>query len=304
MPGTRTPARALAVVAVAVLGLTLAPGVAQAGPASDAGAGTVAVGRAVAASATAARTTYRLTWSDSFGSRRAGAPPSRARWVPDVGGHGWGNQQLEYDSADARNAHVDGRGHLVLAAVRDGGRHTCWYGPCRWSSARLTTRGTFSQRYGRFAARMKVPCGAGLWPAFWALGTDVGTVGWPRSGEIDVMEVIGRDPSTVHGTVHGPGYSGGDGVTGRRTTSAPLCRAFHVYEATWSSSRIDFALDGRVYSSATPASVAGRDWVFRHRFFLLLDLAVGGGWPGSPTSATRFPARLVVDWVRAYAAVR
>jgi beta-glucanase (GH16 family) len=242
-----------------------------------------------------------LTWSDEF-TGAAGTKPDPTRWVADVGGHGWGNQQLEYDTADTRNVSVDGRGRLAITASTVTGGRTCWYGACRYTSGRITTKARFSQRYGRLEAAMMIPCGAGLWPAFWALGTDIDTVGWPGSGEIDVMENIGTQPYTVHGTVHGPGYSGGDAISGTTTTPARLCDGFHVYSATWTPASITFSVDGRAYATATPSQTRGNPWVFGHPFFLLLDLAVGGGWPGSPTSATAFPATLLVDWVRVYRA--
>ncbi len=242
-----------------------------------------------------------LTWADEF-TGAAGTKPDPTRWVSDVGGRGWGNQQLEYDTADTRNVSVDGRGRLAITATTVTDGRTCWYGTCRYTSGRITTKGRFSQEYGRLEAAMMIPCGAGLWPAFWALGTTIDTVGWPGSGEIDVMEIIGTEPYTVHGTVHGPGYSGSDAISATTTTAARLCDGFHVFSATWTPMSITFSVDGRTYSTATSSQTRGNPWVFGHPFFLLLDLAVGGSWPGSPTSATHFPATLLVDWVRVYCA--
>jgi beta-glucanase (GH16 family) len=245
--------------------------------------------------------TRTLLWSDEFNTSTPWARPDPARWLPDVGGHGWGNQQLEYDTRDAANAHLSGNGILAIAAMRRANPYTCWYGPCTYTSARLTTRNRFTARYGTLEARMQIPCGTGLWPAFWALGSNVGTVGWPDSGEIDVMENIGSEPNTVHGTIHGPGYSGDFALSGLKTVSTPLCQAYHLYTSTWSPAAITFALDGVTYATVTKAQVGTHPWVFDHSFYLLVNLAVGGNWPGSPTSSTAFSALLKIDYVRVYA---
>jgi beta-glucanase (GH16 family) len=240
-----------------------------------------------------------LIWSDEFNGA-AGSPPNGSRWGHDVGGGGWGNAQLEYDTNSTANAAHDGAGHLVLTALRGSGGHNCWYGPCQYTSARLNTAGRFTVRYGRLESRIKIPCGQGLWPAFWALGNNIGSVGWPASGEIDVMENVGWEPFTIHGSLHGPGYSGGNSLSGWHNLSNWYCDTFHTYAADWSSSRISFSVDGHVYASFTPASTRGNPWVFDHDFFLLLNLAVGGHWPGSPNDSTPFPARMLVDYVRVY----
>jgi beta-glucanase (GH16 family) len=168
----------------------------------------------------------------------------------------------------------------------------------------LQTKGLFSIRYGTLEASIKVPRGAGLWPAFWTLGADIDAVGWPRSGEVDVMENIGSDAFTVYGSIHGPqsGPSAGPYrfVAPKRSPVA-LSAGFHVYGVTWTPNRIVFSLDGIPYSTRTPESLsAGQRWVFDKPFFLLLNLAVGGTWPGSPNPSTRFPATMLVDWVRVY----
>ena len=258
--------------------------------------------RRSAAKPVATAPAWVLTWADEFNGTTAGAAPDPTKWVADVGGHGWGNQQLEYDTAGAANAFLSGHGVLVMRAQKGANPYTCWYGPCTYTSSRITTKGRFAQAYGRFEARMRIPCGAGLWPAFWALGNDIDTVGWPASGEIDVMENIGREPSTVHGTVHGPGYSAGSAITGSLTLASRLCDAYHVYSSTWTPTTISFAVDGTTYRTITTADTAGRTWVFQHPYFLLLDLAVGGTWPGSPNASTVFSAVMTVDYVRVYRA--
>ncbi len=149
---------------------------------------------------------------------------------------------------------------------------------------------------------MKLPFGQGIWPAFWMLGADIGTAGWPRCGEIDIMENIGKEPSVVHGTVHGPGYSGGSGISAQTAlATARFSDDFHVFAVDWSPTLIEFFLDDKSYSQVTPARLpAGASWVFDHPFFLLLNLAVGGNWPGNPDPSTTFPQTLTVDWVRVY----
>ena len=247
---------------------------------------------------------WRLVWADEFGGARGSAPDAR-RWTQEVGGAGWGNSELQYYTAGAGNAYHDGRGALVIraAAAESPASLKCWYGPCRYASARLITKGKFGQTYGRFEARLRVPSGQGLWPAFWLLGEDIARVGWPACGEIDVMENIGREPSTVHGTIHGPGYSGANGLgapynlpDGRR-----FAEDFHVFGVEWEPGVIRWYVDGRHYHTLTPDKLpAGAKWVFDHPFFILLNVAVGGQWPGDPDSTTVFPQTMTVDYVRVY----
>jgi beta-glucanase (GH16 family) len=172
-----------------------------------------------------------------------------------------------------------------------------------YTSARLKTQGTFAQTAGRFEARIRIPRGQGLWPAFWMLGQDITSVGWPACGEIDIMENIGREPSIVHGTLHGPGYSGGQGIGAAFTHPAggPFADDFHVYAIEWEAEAIRWSVDGTVYQTRTPADVPrGARWVFDHPFFVLLNVAVGGNWPGSPDTSTQFPQEMIVDWVRIF----
>jgi beta-glucanase (GH16 family) len=194
---------------------------------------------------------------------------------------------------------MDGQGNLVITARKEtlpGSR--CWYGTCQYTSARLLTNGKFSQTYGRFEARMRLPSGQGMWPALWMLGT--GSGGWPATGEIDIMENIGRLPNTVHGTIHGPGYSGSAGPTAQYTAPSPLSDDFHTYAIEWQPNRISWFFDGIQYSTKTPADIGGNRWVFDHPFYLLMNLAVGGLWPGYPDASTVFPQRFLIDYVRVY----
>ncbi len=245
----------------------------------------------------------QLVWHDEFDGP-AGSAVDPTKWLADTGGQGWGNQEREYYTAGAENASLDGDGHLVITVrpVAAGSSYKCWYGPCRFTSARLKTKGLFFQRYGRFEARIRIPAGQGLWPAFWMLGNDIDAVGWPTCGEIDVMEVIGREPRTLYGTMHGPGYSGAGGIGGKTMlTSGAFADAFHVFAVDWEPGGITWLLDGVPYFHTSPSSLpTGTKWVFDHPFFLLLNAAIGGAWPGDPDSSTVLPQRMVVDYVRVY----
>jgi len=232
---------------------------------------------------------WRLVWQDEFNGT---LDPD---WVFDIGRgtNGWGNNELQYYTRRPENVRVE-NGVLVIEARQE------TYEGAAYTSARLKTEGRRAFGYGRFEARIQVPRGQGLWPAFWALGADRGAVGWPTCGEIDVMEHIGREPAAVHGTVHGPGYSGAKGVGGAFTLpKGTFSDGFHVFAADWEPGRLTFSVDGQDYKTITPAEVSGR-WVFDHPFFLLLNLAVGGNWPGPPDDKTLFPARMLVDYVRVY----
>ncbi len=242
-----------------------------------------------------------LVWSDEFEGRANAAPDSR-RWTYNTGGGGWGNAELEYYTDSTANAALDGAGHLVITARRDeSGEHTCHYGTCLYTSARLLTAGRFSRTYGRFEARMRLPHGSGLWPAFWMLGDDSRTSASPRGGEIDVMENVGSEPDTVHGSLHGPGYSGDRGLTAAFHLPGEVADGFHVFAVDWTSDAITWFVDGTAYGRKTRADTGGREWVFDHPFFLIVNLAVGGAWPGTPPPSTQFPQSMLVDYVRTYA---
>lgn len=243
-----------------------------------------------------------LTWSDEF-TGTAGTAPNASRWAYDTGGSGNGNNELQYYTTSTSNAALDGNGNLVITARKENpANYGCWYGTCQYTSARLKTQGKFTQAYGRFEARLKVPRGQGLWPAFWMLGDNIGSVGWPTSGEIDIMENVGFEPGTVHGTLHGPGYSGCCGLGSGYTLpgGAALADAFHTFAVDWAPDSITFYIDGIQYGRKTPADAGGNQWVFNHPFFMILNVAVGGNWPGSPNASTVFPQTMTVDYVRVY----
>jgi beta-glucanase (GH16 family) len=231
-------------------------------------------------------------WADEFDGP-ANAAPDPAKWTYDLGNNnGWGNQELETYTNLLQNSHLDGAGHLIIRVERSGSTFT---------SARLKTQGLFSPRYGTIESRIRLPFGQGIWPAFWMLGTNITTVGWPRCGEIDIMENIGREPSINHGTVHGPGYSGGNGISGLYSLpgSARFADDFHVFAIQWAPGTVTLSVDGTAYKTVTAASLpAGAPWVFDNPFFLLLNVAVGGSWPGAPDATTQFPQQMLVDYVR------
>ena len=243
-----------------------------------------------------------LVWADEFDGA-AGAAPDPARWNHEVGGDGWGNQELQFYTDGSENAALDGAGHLVITARREdrGGRG--------FTSARLTTQRKFEQLYGRFEARLRLPPGRGMWPAFWMLGasgggeTGGGDQSWPARGEIDIVEARGAQPWRVSGAVHGPGYSGGNAlIAGYETAErADLTADFHEFAVEWDPGELRFYVDGNHYhtvrSSRLPTT--GR-WVFDHAFFLILNLAVGGNFGGPPDASTVFPQTLLADHVRIY----
>ena len=247
---------------------------------------------------------YRPILADEFNGA-AGLPPDSAVWTLEKGGQGWGNQELQYYTDEAANAFLDGKGSLVIKAeaIDAPGTYDCWYGKCKYTSARLNTKKKFELKYGRIEARIKIPRGQGIWPAFWMLGKDIDDVGWPNCGEIDIMENIGREPKTVHGTIHGPGYSGAQGIGApyNLPDNAAFADDFHVYAVVWSKNRIKWYVDGNLFQTLTPKNLPeGERWVFDHPFFLIMNLAVGGNWPGSPDDSTMFPQEMLVDYVRVY----
>lgn len=244
---------------------------------------------------------WTLTWSDEFdGPDGSAADPTK--WTYDTGGTGWGNGEYEYYTSGTDNAVVQG-GDLVITATTVGAsQYTCSYpssGPCKYTSARLKTQGLFAQEYGLFEARVQMPTGTGLWPAVWMLGSNITTVSWPACGEIDFMETIGSDITTNHGSLHMPN----DNPTGTFTLpdGGSFAEDFHVFSTEWDPGSIKFYVDGELYETQAQSSVpTGGTWEFDHPFFLIMNVAVGGTWPGAPSATTTFPQTMKVDWVRVY----
>jgi beta-glucanase (GH16 family) len=243
---------------------------------------------------------WTLTWSDEFNGPE-GSPVDASKWVTETGGNGWGNDELEYYTNRLQNAYQH-EGNLVIKVLQE--KYTGADGVSRnYTSARLKTLGTFEQTYGRFEARIKIPRGQGILPAFWMLGNDIDKSGWPACGEIDIMENIGKEPAMVHGTIHGPGYSGAEGIGSPYSISDGKAVAddYRVFAVEWEPSAIRFYVDEHLYATRTPADLPkGTKWVYDHPFFLLLNVAVGGGWPGSPDATSTFPQEMLVDYVRVY----
>jgi len=274
------------VFALAACSSTAPPGVEPGGPSPPPGPPAAAV----------------LVWSDEF-EGPAGTSFDRSKWTADTGGSGFGNRERQFYTTLAENVALDGNGNLVITARAEPQPSTyeCWYGNCRYTSARLKTKGLFERTYGRFEARIRVPRGQGIWPAFWMLGADIDAAGWPQCGEIDIMEHIGREPTTAYGTLHGPGYSGAQGISRGQTLTGNYADDFHIFAVSWRPNLIQWFIDGREYHRLSSWDLpAGAKWVFDHPFFLLVNLAVGGAWPGDPDASTTFPQQLVVDYVRAY----
>jgi beta-glucanase (GH16 family) len=260
----------------------------------------VACGGSPAASSAPAPAGWTLTWSDEFNGSN-GAAPDASKWTLETGGNGWGNNELEYYTARPQNS-VQQDGNLVINVLQE--NYTGSDGVTRnYTSARLKTATHFTQTYGRFEARIKIPSGQGIWPAFWMLGDNIDTAGWPTCGEIDIMENIGKEPNKVHGSMHGPGYSGATPLTAIYTLpTGAFADDFHLFAVEWEPAAVRFYVDSNLYLTETPSNLpAGTHWVFDHPFFILLNVAVGGNFPGSPDSTSVFPQAMLVDYVRAYA---
>jgi beta-glucanase (GH16 family) len=241
-----------------------------------------------------------LVWSDEFNSINTGT------WNHETGGGGWGNNEREYYTA-GQNASIqfDAQANsnvLVLEARRDNpANYNCWYGRCEYTSSRMNTSGKRTFTYGRIEARLKLPQTQGIWPAFWMLGNDIGSVGWPACGELDIMEHVGYEPAITHGAMHGPNYSGNTPFAGTNYLNEPVNANYHVYAIEWNSTSVRWFVDGVQFYQVTKSQVQGfGNWVFDHPMFLILNVAVGGNWPGNPDGSSTFPQRMYVDYIRVY----
>jgi beta-glucanase (GH16 family) len=239
---------------------------------------------------------WTLSWGDEF-EGPAGATVDATKWTFDVGGGGWGNQELQSYTDQPRNAHLTETASRHRRAAREP------TGPDRiareFTSARLKTQAS-SPRFTAASRPASRSPRAGIWPAFWMLAT-TSDVSWPACGEIDIMENIGREPAIVHGTVHGPGYSGAGGIGAPYSLpdGAPFADDFHVFAVEWEPSSAGTWTS--LYLTRTPADLpAGTRWAFDHPFFLIVNVAVGGAWPGNPDGTTAFPQHMLVDYVRVY----
>lgn len=233
---------------------------------------------------------FELVWSDEF-QGNAGTSPDASKWNYNLGAGGWGNNELQNYTNSTNNVALDGQGNLVITAIKNGNTYT---------SARITTKNLFSHAYGKIEARIKTPYGKGIWPAFWMLGDNIDSVGWPNCGEIDIMELKGNQPNTIFGSLHGPGYFGGAAVSKSYTMKdARFDQDFHIFSVEWKENQIDFFVDGYLYHRVLAKNIPG-EWAFNHPFFLILNVAVGGNFVGSPIDSTTFPQKMYVDYVRVY----
>lgn len=238
-----------------------------------------------------------MVWHDEFDTPTKDNRPDPKKWTYDLGPNPSNNELQVYTDREvnAGYTYYKGLGCLHITALKED------YQGYAYTSARLKTQGIYSTQYGRFEARMKLPFGPGIWPAFWMLGRDYDKVGWPQCGEIDIMENRGWQPSMVSSSLHMPGRSGGNPLTQDFSlTGKRFDTDFHVYAVEWSKSSIDFYVDNKLYHHETPLTATGGTWVFDHPFFILLNLAVGGDFVGYPTGDTRFPQNLYIDYVRVY----
>lgn len=248
---------------------------------------------------------WELVWSDEFDGG-VGESPDSTKWGFEVGTN-WGNNQAEYNTDRPENVSTDGDGNLAIVAKRES------YLGAAYTSGRISTRGKFQQAYGRFEARIQMPRGYGVWPAFWMLGGTCtpqlfsngvccnGNDGWPDCGEIDIVEMRGQEPTVIHGSLHGPGYSAASPITRTLTlTGGRFDTEFHVFAVEWTEEGIDFFMDDQMYQSVKNEDAPG-DWVFDSPSYIILNVALGGGFVGgAPNSNTPLPQTMLVDYVRVY----
>ena len=220
-------------------------------------------------------------------------------WTHEIGGSGWGNNELQHYTDRTTNSFQVG-GYMVIEAKEEG------FGGNDYTSARIVSQDKFEFSYGRADIRAKVPEGKGIWPALWMLGGDFAEVGWPTCGEIDIMEIIGSQPQILHGTIHYPLPSGQAFFKGGSTFlsgAEKFSKEFHVYSIIWKEDQIEWLVDGVSYLTLTPADIEDGIWSYNDDpFFFILNVAVGGNWPGSPDETTVFPQRMLIDYVRVYQA--
>jgi beta-glucanase (GH16 family) len=248
---------------------------------------------------------WSLVWSDEFDDP-AGTPPDPATWNLEIGDvtpdgkNGWGNDELQYYTDDPANASTDGNGNLAITLREADGSLECFYGTCEYTSARLTSWHKAEFAYGRIETRVLVPQGTGIWPAFWSLGNDFDEVLWPQTGEIDIMEFVGRLPNEIFGTIHGPGYAGGASFGNIYDFGGPVFDDYHTFAIEWEPDLINWYVDDILYHTATPADVAPNEWVFNDPLFFLLNVAVGGNFGGTVGPDLIPPQSMLVDYVRVF----
>jgi beta-glucanase (GH16 family) len=236
---------------------------------------------------------YKLAWADEFN----GTKINTTDWGYDIGGSGWGNNESQYYTNDAKNSYLK-NGKLVIEAIKEkvGGKE--------YSSARILTKGKKEFMFGRIDMRAKLPFGKGIWPALWMLGSNIDQIKWPACGEIDIMEYLGHDTKTTYGTIHW----GDQGATVSKNTqgvykltgSKSFADEFHVYSMDWEKDKLSILVDDKVIFTTTAAKLGANPYPFNAPFFFIFNVAVGGNWPGYPDVTTTFPQRMEVDYVRVF----
>lgn len=236
-------------------------------------------------------TGYTLAWSDEF----EGTALNTSDWTRETGGHGWGNQELQYYTNRTDNAYLTD-GKLVIEAKEES------FNGSDYTSARLITQSKKTFTFGRIDIRAILPEGQGIWPALWMLGQNFGEIGWPACGEIDIMELVGHEPSTTHGTAHwGPQGQSHSNYKGEHYAigGEKFSEKYHVFSLIWEANSIKWLVDDNEFFSLSPSDVNG-NYPFNSDFFFIFNIAVGGQWPGSPDATTQFPQRMYVDYVRVF----
>jgi beta-glucanase (GH16 family) len=250
----------------------------------------------------AATPVKKLLWSQEF-NEPAGTPPNPKFFKYDLGGGGWGNKEMQWYNEES--VQTNGSGQLVISATKipptqNGDLPYNCFGDCQYFSGRINTQGKVRFKYGRLEARIQMPSGTGVWPAFWLLGSNIVAKSWPTSGEIDVVELRGREPDKVIATAHGPGYSGANGKSNIIDSPTSLSAGFHTYAIEWAANKISWFLDGKLFHSITPATVKPNTYVFNQDFFMILNVAMGGEFDGGALDTSIDKAEMKVDYIRYY----
>jgi beta-glucanase (GH16 family) len=235
---------------------------------------------------------YTLAWSDEF----SGKTIDNTAWNFEIGGSGWGNHELEYYTSDTKNSFLS-NGYLIIEARKE------TIGSNNYTSARMTTAGKKQFQYGRVDIRAKIPVATGMWPALWMLGANISQVGWPACGETDIMELIGKNPKQVIGSIHWAQQNGSSGTINNSysLSAGDFSQQFHVYSLIWKQDSIRMLVDDRPYMSAARQDITSGTWPFNNPSFFIFNVAVGGDWPGPPDNTTTvFPQRMYVDYIRVF----
>lgn len=232
---------------------------------------------------------YTLAWNDEFNT-----VIDPAFWGYDLGASGWGNNELENYTSNSANSYISNGSLVIEARKESNGQYT---------SARMLSAGKKTFKFGRIDIRAKLPKGQGIWPALWMLGANINTVGWPACGEIDIMELLGHEPAKVYGTAHwgAQGSNNSIHVSGTKTlSSGDFSDKFHVFSLIWENNKIRWYIDDVLYHTITPANTGSANYPFNAEFFFILNVAVGGNWPGNPDASTVFPQKMLVDYIRVF----